>query len=100
MVLLFGGDTGGEDALVGGEPDCAGQEATGGDQGFVEVDSVDGEPVRVDVVLVVSDPGMLGELIYEVAEVGAEVVVSSFPSVSSFCLLKNRSLIIPVIWSN
>ncbi|AVH60010.1 hypothetical protein C4B68_34230 [Streptomyces dengpaensis] len=59
VFLLFGGQACGEDALVGGESGRSGKESLGSDHGAVEVDAVDGEEVRVQVVVVVDDPSVV-----------------------------------------
>jgi hypothetical protein len=58
--VLLDGHAGGQDALVGGEPGGKGEEALGADDGGFEIDAVDGEEVRVEVVEVVGDPGVVG----------------------------------------
>jgi hypothetical protein len=52
------GDYSGHGAVVGGQSGGEGQEAFGVQPGRVfQVDAVDGEEVRVDVVAVLADPG-------------------------------------------
>lgn len=68
LVLLFCGYAVGDDALVRGKPHGAGDEAPRGNRGVVKVYVVDREPVGVDVVLVVGEPGDPFESVYELVE--------------------------------
>ena len=51
---------GGEGAVVGDEPVSAGVEPFRADGRLVEVDAVEAQEVRVEVVVVVEDPGVFG----------------------------------------